>query len=113
MTETPTDIREEVRKRYADAALSAEPSCCDTSCCGPSDGSEPVAFKTADSGDFGTWLYKAKELSAIPDGAALASLGCGNPTAVADLLPGETVLDLGSGAGIDVLLSARRVGPDG
>ncbi len=115
MAETPTDLREEVRKRYADAALSADPSCCDTSCCGPTDGEDKQseAFDTAASGDFGTWLYKANELSAIPDGAALASLGCGNPTAVADLHPGETVLDLGSGAGIDVLLSARRVGPDG
>ncbi|MCP3973071.1 MAG: arsenite methyltransferase [bacterium] len=113
MTETPTDIREEVRKRYADAALSAEASCCDSNCCGTSDAKKSEAFATAESGDFGTWLYQANELSAIPDGAALASLGCGNPTAVADLMPGETVLDLGSGAGIDVLLSARRVGPDG
>lgn len=113
MTETPTDIREEVRKRYADAALSVAPSGCDTDCCGSADGETSETLATAESGDFGTWLYEANELSAIPDGAALASLGCGNPTAVADLLPGETVLDLGSGAGIDVLLSARRVGPDG
>lgn len=110
MAKTPTDVRDEVRQRYADAARSADPSCSDTSCCDPG-GSE--AFATSESGDFGTWLYEADELSDIPDGAALASLGCGNPTAVADLLPGETVLDLGSGAGIDVLLSARRVGPDG
>ena len=110
MTDTTGDIRDEVRKRYADAALSVDPSCCDTDCCGPS---ASDAFKTADSGDFGTWLYQSEDLSEIPDGAALASLGCGNPTAVADLNPGETVLDLGSGAGIDVLLSAKRVGPDG
>jgi arsenite methyltransferase len=58
-------------------------------------------------------LYEAADLMEVPDGAALASLGCGNPTAVADLKPGETVLDLGSGAGIDVLLSAKRVGPTG
>lgn len=108
--EATSDTRKKVRKRYADAALSVEPSCCDTDCCGPS---ASDAFKTADSGDFGTWLYEADELSDIPDGAALASLGCGNPTAVADLNAGETVLDLGSGAGIDVLLSAKRVGPKG
>jgi len=63
--------------------------------------------------DFGNSLYQADQLAEIPSGAALASLGCGNPTAVAELRPGETVLDLGSGAGIDVLLSAKRVGPDG
>jgi ubiquinone/menaquinone biosynthesis C-methylase UbiE len=110
VTDSTTDIRNEVRQRYADAALSVDQSCCDTDCCGPS---EADAFKTADSGDFGTWLYKANELTEIPDGAALASLGCGNPTAVAELQEGETVLDLGSGAGIDVLLSAKRVGPTG
>jgi ubiquinone/menaquinone biosynthesis C-methylase UbiE len=71
------------------------------------------AFETADSGDFGRWLYQSDDLSTIPDGAVLASLGCGNPTAVAELKQGETVLDLGSGAGIDVLLSAKRVGPTG
>ncbi len=105
-----TDITEQVRKRYADAALSVEPTCRDTDCCEPS---TAAAFETADSGDFGTWLYEANDLAEVPDGAALASLGCGNPTAVAELRPGETVLDLGSGAGIDVLLSARRVGPEG
>jgi arsenite methyltransferase len=104
------ELRNEVRKRYADAALSVGSSCCGDGDCGPA---SAEAFETADSGDFGTWLYKADELSAIPDGAALASLGCGNPTAVAELKPGETVLDLGSGAGIDVLLSAKRVGPEG
>ena len=107
-----TDITdtEQVRKRYADAALSVEPSCCDTDCCEPP---TAAAFETADSGDFGNWLYEAADLAEVPDGAALASLGCGNPTAVAELRSGETVLDLGSGAGIDVLLSARRVGPEG
>jgi len=105
-----SDIQEMVRERYAAAATAADDSCCDTDCC------SAEALDTADSvdsGDFGTWLYKAEELSEIPDGAALASLGCGNPTAVADLEKGETVLDLGSGAGIDVLLSARRVGDEG
>ncbi len=107
-----TGTRDEVRQRYAEAATSVvdveastEDGCCSTS--------DAAAFDTADSGNFGTWLYEAGELATIPDGAALAALGCGNPTAVADLHPGETVLDLGSGAGIDVLLSARRVGPDG
>ncbi|MEA1902860.1 MAG: arsenite methyltransferase [Actinomycetota bacterium] len=102
MTESTVELREKVRERYADAALSVESSCC---------GSEAV--ESTESGDFGTWLYEAGQLSDIPDGAALASLGCGNPTAVAELMPGETVLDLGSGAGIDVLLSAKRVGPTG
>jgi SAM-dependent methyltransferase len=105
-----TEIRDRVRQRYADAALNVDTSCSDTECCSPT---ASDAFKTADSENFGTWLYKADELDEIPDGAALGSLGCGNPTAVADLNPGEIVLDLGSGAGIDVLLSARRVGPDG
>jgi SAM-dependent methyltransferase len=77
-------------------------ACCGSSCCGTGDGS----LVTAD-------LYSQVELGTIPVAAALASLGCGNPTALAELKPGERVLDLGSGGGIDVLLSARRVGPDG
>lgn len=105
-----SEIYEKVTTRYAEAARSSGSGCCDDDCCGSG---TAEAFSTADSGDFGTWLYEAEQLSEIPDGAALASLGCGNPTAVADLNPGETVLDLGSGAGIDVLLSARRVGPTG
>ena len=110
VTDTTAEIQEKVRERYASAALSVDSSCCSTDCCGPE---TAEAFETADSGDFGTWLYEADQLSSIPDGASLASLGCGNPTAVAELREGETVLDLGSGAGIDVLLSARRVGPTG
>jgi len=102
-----SEIQEKVRERYAAAATSADPSCCDTDCCSAD------ALDTADTGDFGTWMYEADELSEIPDGAALAALGCGNPTAVADLANGDTVLDLGSGAGIDVLLSAKRVGAEG
>ncbi len=109
MAETDLEIRDKVRERYAEAARSADSGCCDTDSCSP----DASAFETADSGDFGSWLYQASQLDAVPDGAALASLGCGNPTAVADLNPGETVLDLGSGAGIDVLLSAQRVGPTG
>ncbi len=108
MTDT-TEIQDQVRERYAAAARSVDESCCATDCCSP----EAAAFETSDTGDFGTWLYQADQLSAVPDGAALASLGCGNPTAVAELGPGETVLDLGSGAGIDVLISAKRVGPQG
>lgn len=89
------ELREQVRQRYAAAA--SEASCCD--CCTDS--------------TFGSTLYRSDDLVSVPDGAALASLGCGNPTAVAELEAGETVLDLGSGGGIDVLVSARRVGPDG
>ncbi|HEY7876100.1 MAG TPA: arsenite methyltransferase [Actinomycetota bacterium] len=102
-----SDIREEVRARYAQAASTAadhrEASCCDSSCCGGSNEAEI----------FGRALYDATERDVLPETAVLASLGCGNPTAVADLRPGETVLDLGSGGGIDVILSARRVGPTG
>ena len=103
-----TDLREEVRARYAEAALglSEGSGCgcdCDSlGCCGD----EPDTT-------FGKGLYEADERSAVPDEAASASLGCGNPVAVADLHAGETVLDLGSGGGLDVLLSARRVGPEG
>jgi len=100
-------IREEVRRRYAEAALAAaggeHGSCGGGSCCG----GEPAGA------GFGEELYTGEQREAIPDAAALASLGCGNPTAVADLEEGEVVLDLGSGGGIDVILSARRVGPAG
>jgi arsenite methyltransferase len=106
MIKQANDIYSLVEARYADAARTAN-GCNDEDCCSAD------AFATADSGDFGTWLYQVDQLAIVPDGAALASLGCGNPTAVADLNEGETVLDLGSGAGIDVLLSARRVGASG
>jgi len=99
-------IHEEVRARYADAAVAASlrrsDSAAQASCCGP-DGA-PV---------FGEILYDAADRAQLPEAAVLASLGCGNPIAVADLHPGERVLDLGSGGGIDVILSARRVGPTG
>jgi arsenite methyltransferase len=100
-TETADALREEVRRSYAEAALSVNHGggCGSSSCCGPA--------------DFGEALYSAEERGALPDAAALASLGCGNPTAVAELHEGETVLDLGSGGGIDVILSAARVGPTG
>ena len=96
---TPEDIREAVRERYAAAAGT---SSCGTSCCGP--GEQEV---------FGAGQYAAAERNALPTEATLASLGCGNPTAVAELQEGEVVLDLGSGGGIDVPLTAQRVGPAG
>jgi len=99
-------IREEVRARYAEAALRVVSTgggcgCGGGACCDPQDEA------------FGGALYSDKERDELPEAAVLASLGCGNPTAVAELAEGETVLDLGSGGGIDVLLSARRVGPAG
>ncbi|MET7683831.1 arsenite methyltransferase [Streptomyces sp. NPDC005423] len=103
MSEHTTGLRESVRRRYADAALRVTEG--NTACCGPS------TIETDDS--FGSALYAADERHALPAEAVAASLGCGNPTAVADLREGERVLDLGSGGGIDVLLSARRVGPAG
>ncbi len=117
--ETSTDLREDVRARYAKAARAVlEPrpgvtaACCESSptdsCCG---GTGSAALDSADS--FGGPLYGEGETDGLPEEAVLASLGCGNPIAVADLHEGERVLDLGSGGGIDVLLSARRVGPSG
>jgi arsenite methyltransferase len=109
------EIQETVRERYAEAARSAaaggESSCGGAGgCgCGPSD---PIGIEQGFK-DFGAGLYSEGERGELPGAAQLASLGCGNPTAVAELGDGETVLDLGSGGGIDVLLSARRVGPDG
>jgi arsenite methyltransferase len=98
-------IRESVRAKYADIAIKMRDSgsCCDASCCGGTDAAcGPIAAEE----------YATDELASL--GLSLgASLGCGNPTALADLHPGETVLDLGSGAGLDVLLSARRVSPGG
>jgi SAM-dependent methyltransferase len=82
-----------------------------TTCCGETDADGSCCGSPTSS--FGPELYDALERAELPDAAALASLGCGNPVAVAELRPGETVLDLGSGGGIDVLLSARRVGPAG
>jgi arsenite methyltransferase len=100
-------VHDEVRARYAEAAIAAEHRTSETdaraSCCG-ADG--PTAV-------FGEILYDATDRAALPEAALLASLGCGNPTAVAELRQGERVLDLGSGGGIDVILSARRVGPAG
>ena len=99
------DVHEVVRERYAAAATAA--SMASAACC------DGAAITSEQRKAFGSSLYESEEREALPDAAKLASLGCGNPTAVADLREGETVLDLGSGGGIDVLLSARRVGPAG
>ena len=114
-----SELREQVRDRYAAAALRVTSGggdgcgCCDGGCCGSSGSasSGPVTLELDDT--FGSALYSADERGELPVEAVAASLGCGNPTAVADLHAGERVLDLGSGGGIDVLLSARRVGPTG
>ena len=111
----PGTVREQVRARYAAAAgaVSGQGGCgcgqpagcgCDGDCC--------VSSQDGDPG-FGAGLYPTQDRESLPDAAVLASLGCGNPTAVAELQPGETVLDLGSGGGIDVLISAKHVGPTG
>ena len=106
------EIRETVREAYAGAAAAAESG--EATCCGPSDcGCGTSASAAEVSGRFGSTLYSDAEREELPDAAQLASLGCGNPTAVAELHESETVLDLGSGGGIDVLLSARRVGVSG
>ena len=103
----PWTFVEQVRQRYAQAALSVAAFDAGSGCCAPSeefDGGSDV---------FGAALYELGDHDQVPDTAALSSLGCGNPTAIAELHEGETVLDLGSGGGLDVLLSAKRVGPTG
>jgi SAM-dependent methyltransferase len=100
------EIREAVRERYAAAAVTASGR--DASCCGTG-----TALSDDEQDVFGAGQYAPADRDALPEAAQLASLGCGNPTAVADLHEGETVLDLGSRGGIDVLLSAQRVGPSG
>jgi arsenite methyltransferase len=135
--QTTAELVEQVRSRYAEAARAVlnpqagsdcgyGPSCCGTaedavagtsgccdtsSCCGGQGATGSAALDSADC--FGGSLYGQGETDGLPKEAVLASLGCGNPLAVADLRDGERVLDLGSGGGIDVLLSARRVGPSG
>jgi arsenite methyltransferase len=104
-------VRDAVRERYAEAAraVAGDPAaaagCCNAGSCAP------AAVEVDER--FGAGLYAEEETAGLPAAAVAASLGCGNPMAVADLRPGERVLDLGSGGGIDVLLSARRVGPAG
>src|SRR5579859_2631891 len=100
-----SEIQDAVREKYgaiasAVATSSVNPGCCGPTACG---GGDPI---TSD-------LYSPTEIDGLPASAVAASLGCGNPTALLDLQPGQTVLDLGSGGGIDVLLSAKRVGPTG
>ena len=101
LEKTADEIRESVREEYARAATTA--SCCGSSCC----------TSEEESAGFGAGQYSPHERDLLPEEAKLVSLGCGNPTAVAELHEGEVVLDLGSGGGIDVLLSAQRVGPTG
>jgi arsenite methyltransferase len=106
------ELKGQVKRRYAEAALAvqetgtgSDASCCETSCC--------TAEAQAQKVDLTAGSYSAEELGELPEHATAASLGCGNPVALATLSPGEVVLDLGSGGGIDVLLSAQRVAPDG
>ena len=111
------DLRERVKEKYAELAVVAgsgdEASCCGSSCgCGTST-SEAQTGSTSVIVDLARGSYSEAERGELPSAAVGASLGCGNPTALATLSPGEAVLDLGSGGGIDVLLSARRVAPDG
>lgn len=102
---TTQDVREIVKEKYGQAALRVTTG--GSSCCGA------AAACGADVDPITANLYDEAQKSGLPEEAVLASLGCGNPTALAELKPGETVLDLGSGGGIDVLLSAKRVGPTG
>jgi SAM-dependent methyltransferase len=113
MSTAADDLREEVRRRYAESARavtegSAGCGCGSGSCCADDSNASAIG-----STRFGEVLYDAEQRGELPEAAALASLGCGNPTAVAELMEGEVVLDLGSGGGIDVILSAKRVGPTG
>jgi arsenite methyltransferase len=110
MSATTDNVRNEVRERYAEAARAVSDG--SGSGCGCGSGG-CCADGESDTGKFGQALYDAEQRAALPEAATLASLGCGNPTAVADLREGETVLDLGSGGGIDVILSAKRVGSKG
>jgi arsenite methyltransferase len=109
MATTAEELREQVRRRYAESARvvsegTGTAGCGGGSCC---------ADGESDASLFGEGLYDAEQRGELPETATLASLGCGNPTAVAELRAGDTVLDLGSGGGIDVILSAKRVGPTG
>ena len=103
-TDTPANVKEVVKEKYGQAALRVKSG--GSSCCGAAPARECCDPISAN-------LYDSAQAAQIPEEAMLASLGCGNPTALAQLHPGEVVLDLGSGGGIDVLLSARRVGPTG
>jgi len=122
--DAPRDVKEAVREKYGEAARRVKEGaggCCApapaaSSCCAPAPAASSCCGTPAARGScdpITSNLYDALQSGAVPDTALAASLGCGNPTALAELRPGETVLDLGSGGGIDVLLSARRVGPAG
>jgi len=115
MTDATTDqgegLKDEIRERYAERAREVREQGKAACCCGPSGCCGPAEVVPNDV--FAEGLYDVSETSELPREAVLASLGCGNPTALAELHAGEVVLDLGSGGGIDVLLSARRVGPTG
>jgi len=113
MTSTTDQLREEVRMRYAESARALVVGAGDCGCGSGSCCSDDSIASAASSERFGEVLYDAEQRNELPERAALASLGCGNPTAVAELREGEVVLDLGSGGGIDVILSAKRVGPSG
>jgi arsenite methyltransferase len=108
-TQSVEALREQVRQRYAESARAVEQGTSTSGCCGE----ECCNGNSVAGADFGEALYSAEERGQLPETAVLASLGCGNPTVVADLREGEVVLDLGSGGGIDVILSAKRVGPSG
>ncbi|HSD02394.1 MAG TPA: arsenite methyltransferase [Gaiellales bacterium] len=108
MATSAEELREEVRAKYAESARAVTGEDGGCGC-----GSGGCCADNTNGGMFGEALYAAEQRGELPDAAVLASLGCGNPTAVADLHEGETVLDLGSGGGIDVILSAKRVGPTG
>jgi arsenite methyltransferase len=108
MATSEEQIREQVRARYAESARAVTGEGDGCGC-----GSGTCCPDNTEGGKFGEALYDAEQRGALPDAAVLASLGCGNPIAVADLHQGETVLDLGSGGGIDVILSAKRIGPTG
>ncbi len=107
-TTTADELREEVRRRYAESARAMTEESAGCGC-----GSGSCCASDVEGESFGEALYEAEQRRELPETAVLASLGCGNPTAVADLREGETVLDLGSGGGIDIILSAKRVGPTG
>jgi arsenite methyltransferase len=108
MATTAEELRDEVRRRYAEVAVAASEGRASSDC-----GGGACCDHLEDQGGFGEELYDREQRGDLPEAAVLASLGCGNPVAVAELNEGETVLDLGSGGGIDVILSAKRVGSSG
>ena len=109
---TTDDLKEKVKQRYG-AAVSAAVRGEGGGCCGPGSSCAPASARASAKDPITRNLYEGEETASLPEDAVLASFGCGNPTALADLRPGEIVLDLGSGGGVDVLLSAKRVAPGG